>query len=57
MIGCIQATETLKLLLGIGAGLSGRLMLVDARSMEINWFELTKLADCPVCGIAKTRAR
>jgi molybdopterin/thiamine biosynthesis adenylyltransferase len=57
MIGCIQATETLKLLLGIGTSLSGRLMLVDARNMEINWFELAKLPDCPVCGAAPGATR
>jgi len=50
LIGCIQATETLKLLLDVGTGLAGRLLLVDARSMDFHWFELPKNPDCPVCG-------
>jgi molybdopterin/thiamine biosynthesis adenylyltransferase len=50
IVGCIQATEALKLLLGIGTSLVGRLLLVDARSMEFHWFQLRKSADCKVCG-------
>jgi adenylyltransferase/sulfurtransferase len=50
IVGCIQATEALKVLLGIGTGLMGRLLLVDARSMEFHWFELKKNAACKVCG-------
>jgi adenylyltransferase/sulfurtransferase len=49
IIGCIQATETLKLLLGIDAGLVGRLLLVDARTMEFHWFEVPKDPACAVC--------
>ena len=49
IVGCIQATEALKLLLGIGNSLAGRLLLVDARSMEFHWFELRKDPGCPVC--------
>jgi adenylyltransferase/sulfurtransferase len=50
IVGCIQATEALKLLLGIGTSLVGRLLLVDARSMEFHWFQLRRNADCKVCG-------
>ncbi len=50
IIGCIQATETLKLLLGVAGGLLGRLLLVDARSMEFHWFKLAKNPGCPACG-------
>lgn len=49
IIGCIQATEALKLLLGIGTSLVGRLLLVDARAMEFHWFELRKDPGCRVC--------
>jgi len=56
LIGCIQATETLKLLLGLGTGLQGRLLLVDARSMEFHWFELRRAAGCPVCDAADFRS-
>ena len=50
LVGCIQATETLKLLLGIGESLAGRLLLVDARHMQFHWFELKKHPQCPACG-------
>lgn len=49
IIGCIQATEALKLLLGIGTGLAGRLLLVDARTMEFHWFDVRKDPGCTVC--------
>lgn len=49
MIGSIQATETLKLLLGAGQTLTGRVLLLDALTME--WRELRLRQDpaCPVC--------
>lgn len=50
LIGCIQATEALKVLLGLDSGLSGRLLLVDARSMEFRSFQLRKNPGCSVCG-------
>jgi adenylyltransferase/sulfurtransferase len=49
IIGCIQATEALKVLLGIDTGLGGRLLLVDARTMEFHWFEMRKDPGCKVC--------
>jgi adenylyltransferase/sulfurtransferase len=50
IIGCIQATDTVKLVLGIGETLSGRLLLLDARTMEWNTVRLTKDPECKVCG-------
>jgi sulfur-carrier protein adenylyltransferase/sulfurtransferase len=50
LIGLIQATEVLKLILGIGETLLGKLMLVDALSMEFQTVNLGKNPDCPVCG-------
>src|SRR5450631_1796778 len=50
VIGTIQATETLKLILGIGKPLIGRLLLVDALAMRFRELKLRKNPDCPVCG-------
>ena len=49
-IGLIQATEAVKLILGIGDPLIGRLLLYDALSMRFRELKLRKNADCPVCG-------
>jgi len=49
-IGTIQATETLKLLLGIGEPLIGRLLLYDALDMTFDMIKLPKRRNCPVCG-------
>jgi adenylyltransferase/sulfurtransferase len=49
-IGTIQATETIKLLLGIGEPLIGRLLLYDALSMRTRELRLRKDPECPVCG-------
>ena len=49
-IGTIQATETIKLILGIGEPLIGRLMLYDALGMGFREMKLRKDPDCPVCG-------
>ena len=49
-IGTIQATETVKLLLGIGEPLIGRLLLYDALSMRFREMKLRKDPSCPVCG-------
>ena len=54
LIGMIQATETLKLLLGAGRSLSGRLLLVDAWSMEFREIEIRRDPDCPLCGLNPT---
>jgi len=49
-IGLIQATETVKLILGIGEPLVGRLLLYDALAMRFREVKLRKNPDCPVCG-------
>jgi adenylyltransferase/sulfurtransferase len=49
-IGTIQATETAKLILGIGEPLIGRLLLYDALNMRFREMKLRKDPDCPVCG-------
>ena len=50
IIGTIQATETLKLLLGAGRSLAGRLLLVDAWRMEFREIEVRRDPECPLCG-------
>ena len=50
LVGVIQATETIKLILGLGPTLAGRLLLVDALSMRFRELKLHKNPDCPVCG-------
>ena len=50
VIGLLQATEVLKLLLGSGDPLVGRLMVYDALAMEFREFRLSKESDCAVCG-------
>ena len=50
LIGCIQAAEALKLLLGMASSLAGRLLLVDARSMEFRSFQLRRDPACGACG-------
>ena len=49
-IGLIQATETVKLILGIGEPLVGRLLLYDALGMKFRELKLRKNPECPVCG-------
>jgi molybdopterin/thiamine biosynthesis adenylyltransferase/rhodanese-related sulfurtransferase/molybdopterin converting factor small subunit len=50
IIGTIQATEAIKLVLGIGTSLAGRLLLLDALSMEFRTMKLRRDPACPVCG-------
>jgi adenylyltransferase/sulfurtransferase len=50
MVAIIQATETVKLLIGVGRSLVGRLLAYDALAMEWNEFRLKKDPECPVCG-------
>ena len=50
IIGTIQAVETLKLVLGIGESLSGKLLLYDALNTEFRKLTLKRDANCPVCG-------
>jgi adenylyltransferase/sulfurtransferase len=50
LVGVIQATEVVKLILGIGDPLIGRLLLVDALGMKFRELKLRKNPECPVCG-------
>jgi adenylyltransferase/sulfurtransferase len=53
-IGLIQATETVKLILGIGEPLVGRLLLYDALGMRFRELKLRKSPECPICGEHRT---
>ncbi len=53
-IGVIQATEAVKLLLGLGEPLVGRLLLFDALKMSFREMKLRKDPDCPICGKRRT---
>ena len=55
LVGTIQATETIKLLLGIGDGLIGRLLTIDTLTMQFRTLKLRKDPDCPVCGTREIR--
>jgi hypothetical protein len=50
VIGTIQATETIKVLLGIGRTLASRLLVFDALAMEFREVQLRRNPACPVCG-------
>lgn len=50
IIGNIQAVETLKLVLGIGESLSGKLLIYDALNTEFRKLKLKRDVNCPVCG-------
>jgi adenylyltransferase/sulfurtransferase len=54
LVGVIQATEVIKLILKIGEPLIGRLLLVDALGMSFRTLKLRKNPDCPVCGTNPT---
>ena len=50
LIGCIQALETMKIILGVGKPLIGRMAYFDTLSMEVRIHKLRKDPKCPVCG-------
>jgi len=54
IIGMIQATEAVKLILGQGTTLVGRLLLYDALHMKFRELKLRKAPECPVCGNNRT---
>ena len=54
LLGVIQATEVIKLILGSGDPLIGRLLLVDALGMRFRELRLRKNPECPVCGTSPT---
>ncbi len=54
IIGCLQAMETIKLIIGQGQTLIGRLLVFDALGMKFRELKLRKNPDCPVCGAHPT---
>jgi sulfur-carrier protein adenylyltransferase/sulfurtransferase len=54
MVGMIQATEAIKLILGVGEPLIGRFLIYDALRMRFRELKLRKDPDCPVCGTHPT---
>jgi molybdopterin/thiamine biosynthesis adenylyltransferase/rhodanese-related sulfurtransferase len=54
IVGAIQAMETIKLILGTGEPLAGRLLLFDALAMRFRELRLRKNPDCPICGERRT---
>jgi len=54
LIGTMQATEAVKIIIGKGETLAGRLMLFDALGMHFRELKLRKNPDCPICGERRT---
>ncbi|HJZ12010.1 MAG TPA: ThiF family adenylyltransferase, partial [Acidobacteriota bacterium] len=54
LVGVIQATEAIKLILGKGQPLIGRLLLIDALEMKFRELKLRKNPECPICGPNRT---
>ena len=54
VIGLVQATETVKILLGIGDRLVGRLLTYDALGMRFREVKLRRDPNCPLCGTSPT---
>ena len=50
MVGTVQATEVVKLVLGVGESLSGRLLLIAALSMDFRTVTIRRNPECPLCG-------
>ena len=50
LVGTIQATEAIKMLLGLGERLVGRLLTIDALTMGFRTIEIQRDPDCPACG-------
>ena len=57
IIGSLQAMEAIKLLLGLGDTLAGRLMAYDALESSFRTFKVRRDPDCPACSIPKDRIR
>ncbi len=56
LVGVIQATEVIKLILNLGDPLVGRLLLIDALGMNFRTLKLRKNPDCPACGTREIKA-
>jgi bacteriocin biosynthesis cyclodehydratase domain-containing protein len=50
IIGTLQAAEALKLISGTGQPLTGRLLMLDGRTMEFTEVQMARHTSCPVCG-------
>ncbi len=50
VIGCIQATEVIKILLGVGETLTGRLLVYNALEMRFREIKAERNSNCPLCG-------
>ena len=50
IVGVLQATEVIKLILGVGQPLTGRLLAIDALDMRFREFRVPRDPECPVCG-------
>jgi molybdopterin/thiamine biosynthesis adenylyltransferase/rhodanese-related sulfurtransferase len=55
LVGTIQATETLKLILGVGSSLAGRLLLINALDMRFRTMNIRRDPSCPACGTHELR--
>ena len=56
LVGTIQATEAIKIILGIGETLAGRLLLIDALRMSFRAIRLRRDPTCPACGTGEIRS-
>ena len=56
LVGTIQATEAIKMLLALGDALVGRLLTIDALSMAFRTIEIRRDPDCPACGTHELKA-
>jgi sulfur-carrier protein adenylyltransferase/sulfurtransferase len=55
LVGTLQATEAIKLCLGIGTSLAGRLLLIDALGMQFHTVRISRDPSCPMCGTRTMR--
>jgi bacteriocin biosynthesis cyclodehydratase domain-containing protein len=49
LVGTLQATEAIKLLAGMPGSMTGQMMMIDARNLDITRMTLPRNPDCPVC--------
>jgi len=56
IVGTMQAAQALKIAGGFGQPLVGKLLLIDARSLQISEMRLPRNPECPVCGKAALRS-
>ncbi len=54
LVGCVQALEAIKIILGVGRGLVGRMVYFDTLSMELRTHKLRRDRECPMCGESPT---